>query len=96
MRFIRAILGRLRALILRLLKADHSKLDQWLSLDSVRIVEANYKAHTPDLVRRLRDVDERKAMENLYLSCQKQSGLSGFELRFTLYYFLGRDRQLWE
>lgn len=59
------------------------------------MVEEIYRRHTPDLVRRHRDIDERKALENLYQACQKSAGLSGYELRFTLYYFLGRDRQLW-
>lgn len=87
------MLRRLRKLLLKLLRAEHKELEDWLSAhDSCLAKEAFDEEFKGFPLQE----DERMYLERAYNKAQSRGcRLSGYELRFILYYHLGHMRRKW-
>lgn len=82
-----------RDFVLRGLGAHHPDFDNFLASeksDFVRqVVAGTFQSHKPGM-------DDRPFMERAYVDGQKHTGLSGWELRFLIYYWVGRQQGKWD
>lgn len=83
----------LRDRVLRVLGADHPVLDAMLDgeqADTIRqVVEGVFQDYRIGL-------DDRPFLERVYNEGQRRTGLSGWHLRFLIYYWVGRKLNKWD
>jgi hypothetical protein len=90
---VKQLLAKIRLWILRLLKADHLLLDEWLAEERVRLARGAAAELWQDA---LVEGDERHFLEEAYHKAQASGcPLGGYELRFAIYWDLGVKRGRW-